>query len=50
MQKYNGPAGAFNGLFNDVLGFGMQFLLPSVIGIIATILFLWNVTATPLKV
>lgn len=39
MQRYNGPADAFNGLFNDVLGFGMQFLLPSIIGIIAAILF-----------
>lgn len=39
MERYSGAADAFDGLFNDVLGYGMQFLLPSVIAIIAAMLF-----------
>ncbi|NMM62589.1 ABC transporter permease [Clostridium sp. P21] len=39
MQRYDGLSDAFNGLFNNVLAFGMQFLLPCIIGILASILF-----------
>ena len=39
LKRYVDGADAFDGLFNMVLGYGIQFLLPSVIGVIAAILF-----------
>lgn len=39
MERYTDKADVFDGLFNSVLGFGIQFLLPCIIGIIAAILF-----------
>ncbi len=39
MERYTDRADAFDGLFNMVLGYGVQFLLPCVIGVIAAILF-----------
>ena len=33
------PAEAFDGVFNFVLGYGVQFLLPAILGILAAILF-----------
>ena len=34
MERYTDKADAFDGLFNMVLGYGIQFLLPCIIGII----------------
>lgn len=39
MERYADKADAFDGLFNMVLGYGIQFLLPCVIGVIAAVLF-----------
>lgn len=39
MERYINQADAFDGLFNMVLGFGVQFLLPCIIGVIAALLF-----------
>lgn len=39
MERYADKADAFDGLFNMVLGYGIQFLLPCIIGVIAAILF-----------
>lgn len=39
MERYANKADAFDGLYNMVLGYGIQFLLPCIIGIIAAILF-----------
>ena len=39
MERYTDKADAFDGLFNMVLGYGIQFLLPCIIGIIAAIIF-----------
>lgn len=49
MERYTDQADAFDGLFNMVLGYGIQFLLPCIIGVIAAILFLWNATTTHSK-
>ena len=38
-RAYTDRADAFDGLFNMVLGYGIQFLLPCIIGVIAAILF-----------
>ena len=35
MERYTDRADAFDGLFNMVLGYGIQFLLPCIIGVIA---------------
>ena len=35
MERYTDQADAFDGLFNMVLGYGIQFLLPCIIGVIA---------------
>ena len=39
MERYTDQADAFDGLFNMVLGYGIQFLLPCIIGVIAATLF-----------
>lgn len=39
MERYTDKADAFDGLFNMVLGYGIQFLLPCIIGVIAALLF-----------
>ena len=39
MERYTDRADAFDGLFNMVLGYGIQFLLPCIIGVIAATLF-----------
>ncbi len=39
MERYTDRVDAFDGLFNMVLGYGIQFLLPCIIGVIAAILF-----------
>jgi hypothetical protein len=39
MAQYAHKAEVFDGLYNNVLGFGMQFLMPAVIGVIAAMLF-----------
>ena len=39
MERYVDKADAFDGLFNMVLGYGIQFLLPCLIGVIAAMLF-----------
>ena len=39
MERYTDKADAFDGLFNMVLGYGIQFLLPCIIGVLAAILF-----------
>ena len=39
MARYPDPADAFDGLFQMMLGYGVQFLLPCILGIIAAILF-----------
>ena len=39
LERYTDKADAFDGLFNMVLGYGIQFLLPCVIGVIAAMLF-----------
>lgn len=38
-ERYADKADAFDGLFNMVLGYGIQFLLPCIIGVIAAMLF-----------
>lgn len=38
-ERYTDKADAFDGLFNMVLGYGIQFLLPCIIGVIAAMLF-----------
>lgn len=39
MERYVNKADAFDGLYNMTLGYGIQFLLPCIIGVIAAILF-----------
>ncbi len=39
MERYINKADAFDGLFNMVLGYGIQFLLPCILGVIAAMLF-----------
>ncbi len=39
LERYVDKKDAFDGLFNMVLGYGVQFLLPCIIGVIAAILF-----------
>ena len=39
MEQYIDKADAFDGLFNMVLGYGIQFLLPCIIGVVAAMLF-----------
>ncbi len=39
LERYTDKADAFDGLFNMVLGYGIQFLLPCIIGVIAAMLF-----------
>lgn len=39
MARYTDEADVFDGLFNMVLGYGIQFLLPCVIGVLAAMLF-----------
>jgi len=39
MERYTDKKEAFDGLFNMVLGYGIQFLLPCIIGVIAAMLF-----------
>ncbi|MDU1829059.1 MAG: ABC transporter permease [Anaerococcus sp.] len=39
LERYADKKDAFDGLFNMVLGYGVQFLLPCIIGVIAAILF-----------
>lgn len=39
MERYADKADVFDGLFNMVLGYGIQFLLPCIIGVIAAMLF-----------
>ena len=39
MERYTDQADAFDGLFNMVLGYGIQFLLPCILGVIAAMLF-----------
>lgn len=39
LEQYADKKDAFDGLFNMVLGYGVQFLLPCIIGVIAAILF-----------
>lgn len=39
MERYTDKSDAFDGLFNMVLGYGIQFLLPCIIGVIAAMLF-----------
>lgn len=39
LERYIDKADAFDGLFNMVLGYGIQFLLPCIIGVIAAMLF-----------
>ena len=39
LARYTDKADAFDGLFNMVLGYGIQFLLPCVIGVISAMLF-----------
>ena len=50
MERYTDKADAFDGLFNMVLGYGIQFLLPCIIGVIAAMLFLWNETMIHSKI
>ena len=49
MARYPDPADAFDGLFQMMLGYGVQFLLPCILGIIAAILFSWSGTTIPSK-
>lgn len=42
MERYTDRADAFDGLFNMVLGYGIQFLLPCIIGVIAAILVFYG--------
>lgn len=46
LEKYPNKAVLFDGLFNMVMGYGVIFLLPCIIGVIAAMLFLWNGTMT----
>ncbi len=39
LEKYPSKAELFDGLFNMVMGYGVIFLLPCVIGVIAAMLF-----------
>ncbi len=39
MEHYGDKSEIFDGLFNNVMGFGVQFLLPAIIGVLAAILF-----------
>ncbi|WP_455808579.1 ABC transporter permease [Clostridium butyricum] len=39
LKAYYSSADAFDGLFNIILGYGIQFLLPCIIGIVAAMLF-----------
>lgn len=39
LERYPDKAEAFDGLFNMVLGYGIQFLLPCILGVIAALLF-----------
>ncbi|WP_438265193.1 ABC transporter permease [Clostridium tyrobutyricum] len=39
MERYVNSKDAFDGLFNIILGYGVQFLLPCIVGVIAAILF-----------
>lgn len=39
LEKYPNKADLFDGLFNMVMGYGVIFLLPCVIGVIAAMLF-----------
>lgn len=39
MKRYTDQADAFDGLFNLVLVYGVQFLLPCIVGVLAAILF-----------
>ena len=39
MERYTDKADAFDGLYNMVLGYGIQFLLPCILGVIAALLF-----------
>lgn len=39
MERYTNKADAFDGLYNMVLGYGIQFLLPCIIGVLAALLF-----------
>lgn len=39
LEQYADKKDAFDGLFNMVLGYGVQFLLPCIIGVIAAIIF-----------
>ena len=39
MERYTDKADTFDGLFNMVLGYGIQFLLPCILGVIAAMLF-----------
>lgn len=39
LERYTDKADAFDGLFNMVLGYGIQFLLPCMIGVLAAMLF-----------
>ena len=39
MEQYIDKADAFDGLFNMILGYGIQFLLPCIIGVVAAMLF-----------
>lgn len=50
MEQYIDKADAFDGLFNMVLGYGIQFLLPCIIGVVAAMLFLLNVIMIHLKI
>lgn len=50
MEQYIDKADAFDGLFNMVLGYGIQFLLPCIIGVVAAMLFLSNVIMIHLKI
>ena len=50
MERYTDKADAFDGLFNMVLGYGIQFLLPCIIGVIAAMCFLWNGTMIHSKI
>lgn len=46
LEKYPNKSVLFDGLFNMVMGYGVIFLLPCIIGVIAAMLFLWNGTMT----
>lgn len=50
LEKYPNKSVLFDGLFNMVMGYGVIFLLPCIIGVIAAMLFLWNGTMTLSKI